>query len=618
MTGDLRQGFEISGWKVEPLRGAITSAVVGERHLEPKVMEVFVCLAERANEVVTREELLDNVWSNHVAADELLTGVISNLRQALRTEGGASVRIETVPKIGYRLDGNVSQLSNTAPEPQKSRFVPAVLVAAGAMLTLIVVILSGPGSPWSRPGLASISSIAVLPLVNLSGDTEQDYISSGLSQALTVQLGKIDGLDVRSFQSVRQYKDSESGVGKIASELRVDAVLEGSALLVNDRVQITVRLIDARIDELTWAESFDADLRDVLKIHNKIALTVAEQIDLKLSRESRELLDDAFSMNPEAYRLYLKASAFVYELTETSFRRAIAAYQRSIDLEPEFALAHAGLAAAYLYLATWHASADQKEMLSLAKAAADEALRLDGELPDTWYVRAMIRRFEWDWLGADRAYMTLLESNPRHVEGHIGYVNFLTTMGRSDEAVAIAWKLLELDPGSPNALNELAYALFIAGKTGQAIEHAERSLAIDPSFFQSHGILADMYASLGEDDKVLEHLHGAELGHPDPPPNALGIVGRLYALAGDEVNARTRLSKLLHLRRQDDTTSAAAIAEVYLGLGELDNAYEWLQVAFDERDFSLIWLNVDWLYLEAREQDPRFEVLLNRMEIPDW
>jgi TolB-like protein/DNA-binding winged helix-turn-helix (wHTH) protein len=618
VMSDLRQGFQIGGWKIEPLRGAITSPQGDERHLEPKVMDVFVRLAEQANEVVTREQLLNAVWTDHVAADELLTGAISDLRQALRADGQEDGRIETVPKVGYRLVGDVARPDESAPRTRRPRLMPTLLVAVGAVGALAFVILSAPGGPFSTPAFPPISAIAVLPFANLSGDPEQDYISEGISRALAAQIGKIDNLDMRSYQSVRQYKESDLSTGDIAGELRVDAVLEGSALLVGERVQIIVTLIDARTDEHLWAESFDGDARDVLKIHNEIAVEVATAIDLELSAEKQALFADAPAIDPEAYRLFLKGGELMDKLTEASFKEAIVAFRKSIELEPGYAPSHAGLADAYLYRATWHGSADHEEMLPLAEAAADEALRLDADLPDTWFVLAKIRRFDWDWLGAERAYRAGLENDPDHVSGRIEYANFLVTMGRFDAAVATARALLDIDPDFPLALNELALALLFAGETDDAIELAERSLVIDPDFFQSHYILAETYTWLGQHDKAIEHLRAVSLGHPDPPPNAIGISGRLYALAGHEEEARSHLQNLLQRRHDDDTTSAAAIAEVYLGLGELDETYKWLQVAFDERDYSLIWLNVDWYYLEARNKDPRFEELRNRMDIPDF
>jgi len=617
MTSDLRHGFRIGGWTIEPLRGAITSSEGDERHLEPKVMDVFVCLAEHVNEVVTRDQLLNSVWTDHVAADELLTGAISDLRQALRADGQQNGHIETVPKIGYRLVGNVAHSDESMPRPRRSRFMPALLVAVGAVGALAFVNLSAPGGPFSRPAFPPISTIAVLPFANLSGNPEQDYVSDGMSRALAVQIGKIDELDMRSYQSVRQYKDSELSTGEIARELRVDAVLEGSALLVGARVRVIATLIDARTDEHLWAESFDRDAHDVLKIQNEIAIAVADAINTELSPERRTHFASAPAIDPEAYRLFLKAGALMDKLTDASFKEAINAYRKSIELEYGYAPSHAGLAAAYLYRATWHGSADHDEMLPLAEAAADEALRLDGDLPDTWFVVAKIRRFDWDWLGAERAYKAGLERDPDNVHGRIEYANFLVTMGRFHDAVAVARALLEIDPDLPIALNELAFALLFAGETDEAIEQAERSLAIDPDFFQSHYVLAEIYTRLGQHDKAIEHLRGAAFGHPDPPPNAIGISGRLYALAGHEQEARSLLDRLLQRRHRDETTSAAAIAEVYLGLGELDETYEWLQVAFDERDYSLVWLNVDWYYVEAREKDPRFEELWARMSIPD-
>ena len=210
---------------MEPLRGEISRADGEERHLEPKVMEVLVCLAGQANEVVTRSDLLDAVWSDHVAADELLTGAISDLRQSLRVDGQDNGYIETVPKIGYRLVGDIELPDDSETRPRSSRFIPAALILVGAVLALTFVVISGPGDFFSRTAHAPITSIAVLPLANLSGDPDQDYISDGMTESLTLQITRIGLLRVVSFQSVRQFRDSDQDMTAIGRQLKVDATL---------------------------------------------------------------------------------------------------------------------------------------------------------------------------------------------------------------------------------------------------------------------------------------------------------------------------------------------------------------------------------------------------------
>ena len=580
-------------------------------------MDILVCLAEQANEVVTRSDLLDAVWNDHVAADELLTGAVSDLRQALRVDGTENGHIDTVPKIGYRLVGDVVLPDDAETGLRSPRFLPAALILVGAVLALTFVVISGPGDFFGRTAHTPITSIAVLPLANLSGDPEQDYISDGMTESLILQISRIGSLRVPSYQTIRQFRDSDQDMTAIGRKLNVDAVLEGSALIVDDRLRVTVQLIDARTDDHLWAESFDRDLGDVLQIHSEIAIAVADAVDVKLSPEKRTMFASVQRIDPEAYRLFLEARALEDELSETSFRQCIDVLQRSIEIEPEFAPAHAGLAACYLFPATWHGSEEIEDVLPSVNAALDEAMRLDPDLAETWFIRGWIRRFEWDWLGADRAFRMGLELDPEHVDGRISYANFLITMGRFDEAVAIATALLELSPDLPVALNELAFAHFMAGESDEAVNVAERSLGIDPDFGQTRWLLAEIYASLGENDKVIEYYLDRKRRKSDPSPNDVGIAARLYAFVGDEQKARSLLEQLLELRSKDDRTSAWAIAEVYLGLGELDNSYEWVRVAYEERDLSLVWLNVDPYFAKAREQDPRFEELLVRMGIPD-
>lgn len=455
LSSAIRHGFELGPWKIEPLRGAMTGPNGEGRHLEPKVMDVFVYLAEHANELVTRSELLDSVWSGHVAADELLTGAISNLRLALHEDGDDTQYIETVPKRGYCLIGQVRPLTDIRTEQYVAQSAGAGIHAAGRparkqtlarvagiALLFILVVLVAQKVGWLRerspiavvPG--PITSIAVLPLDNLSGDPEQQYFTDGMTEALIAELGQIKALRVISRTSVMHYKATDKLLPEIAGDLGVDALIEGSVLRAGDEIRITLQLVHGPTDQHLWSRNFHRDLRDILALQREVAQSIAEQIKVSLTPQERSRFADTQIVDPETYMLWLKGNFYLTRMSEESFRYALALYQEAIDREPEYAPAYAGQAMAYANLGSWFASESPHDVIRLAKKAAEQALALDATSAEAHLALGLIRyQFDWDWAGADRAFKLGIAANPANTPGRIDYANFLTAMGRFEESI---------------------------------------------------------------------------------------------------------------------------------------------------------------------------------------
>jgi TolB-like protein/Flp pilus assembly protein TadD len=477
---------------------------------------------------------------------------------------------------------------------------------------LILLIAGGISLFTGRP--KTIDSIAVLPLKNLSDDPKQDYFVYGMTEALINELAQIRALRVISLTSVMQYKEALKPLPKIARELGVDSIIEGSVLQVGDRVRITAQLIGAKPERHLWAKSYERDLRDVLALQSEMAREIAREIKITITPEEEELLAEARPVDPEAYQLYLKANFQLTRLSEVAFKKAIEHYLQAIEKEPSYAPLYAGLAMAYTGLGGWHSSVGAKEVYSKAKEAALKALELDETVAEAYFALGRIRHiFEWNWSGADRAYKRGIELNPSSTFGRLGYANFLSAMGRLEESIAIGKQTLEIDPLLPAAYNELGFALHVAGRYEEALEQYLKGLELAPEFPQSHLLLASIYSDKGMYEETITHCQKLMSLVPNIP-GYMSYVGYFYAMAGRRAEALKILDELKE--RSKEEYISVDVALIYVGLGEEDQALEWLEKAYDEHNVSLAWLKMDPIFDTLRD-DPRFQDLLRRMNFPE-
>jgi tetratricopeptide (TPR) repeat protein len=268
---------------------------------------------------------------------------------------------------------------------------------------------------------------------------------------------------------------------------------------------------------------------------------------------------------------------------------------------------------AYVELGSWHASVSPHEVFPMATALAEQALALDATVAEAHIALARIRQLlDWDWAGAERAFRQGIALNPGATHARVLYANFLVAMGRLDDSLKIGRQTLKLDPLSPQAYNELAFPyFFMPDRHSEGLELIREGLEIDPDFPQSHWILSEFYLKAGEFDKALSHLDRFE---QTPSPSALGFVGRTYGLTGRKTEARAILSQLM-ARRDHEYIPASALANIYVALGDDEEALRWLEVAYDERDIWMVWLNQDWIFGRLRS-DPRFQAILDRLDFP--
>jgi len=641
MKGDTQNGFRLKGWQVYPLRNLLVGPP-GEIHIEPKVMQVLEALASNPGQVVEREILLKDIWDGRAFSDEPLTRCIAALRHALDDDPHDPEYIQTIPKRGYRLVCPVESLEQTTDDADIGFGAPSVTrkrgvltgrrrIALPAFLGLIVIAalyvayrsmfinttespqLTAEGTTQTEP---SRYSIAVLPLINLSSDPEQEYFTDGMTEVLTAALGRIEALRVISRTSAMRYKATDKLLPEIARELNVDALVEGSVLRVGDEVRITLQLVHGPTDRRLWSESYERDLRDILALQGEVTRAIAEEIQIALTPQLETRLARARTVDPEAYQLWLKGNFHLNKQNEESFRKALALFQEAIDRDPEYAPAYAGLAMAYGKLGGWWASGSPDYYSRLAKETADRALALDPAVAEAHFVLANWRRFDRDWAGAERAFQQGIALDPSATFGRIDYANFLTTMGRFDESIEIGRQTLELDPLSPKRYNELGFALWYAGRDDEALELYREGLEFDPNSVQSRGLIALIDVKRGEFDQPLAFI--AQFGPVQLQtlqPALVGSIGHIYGLAGQQTEARAILAILVD-RRAQGYVPASSVADIYIGLGEHEEALRWLELAYEERDIRLVWLKVGWEYVRLRS-DPRFQAILSRMDFPE-
>jgi len=463
--------------------------------------------------------------------------------------------------------------------------------------------------------LPRIESLAVLPLANLSGDPEQEYFADGMTEELITNLGKISALRVISRTSVMRYKGTKKPLPEIARELNMDAIVEGTVQRSGNRVRISAQLIQARPERHLWAESYERDLRDILALQSEVARAIANEIRLKLTPQEQTRLASARPVNPAAHEAYLRGRYHWNKVTDEGIRRSIREFEQAIEIDPQYAVAYAGVADAYIFLSAWSRAIPPKEVLPKAKAAAVKALEIDETLPEAHTALALARLlFELDWSAAESGLKRAIELNPSYPVAHQWYALLLSSLGRHDEAIAEAKRAHELDPLSLQSDAQVGLHYYFARQYDHAIQRLHQTLELDPNFPPAHYWLGIAYLEKGASQEALEALQTAVrlsgssgLFEPD--------LARAYGLTGKRDAARRILGELQELSRKK-YVPADSIAIIYIGLGDKNRALEWLEKAREESCAGSILLLKVAPWLDPLRSDPRFQDLLRRMNFP--
>jgi TolB-like protein/DNA-binding winged helix-turn-helix (wHTH) protein/Flp pilus assembly protein TadD len=592
--------------------------------LQEQPLQLLATLLEHAGEVVTKEDLRQRIWpaDTYVDFDHGLHSAVTRLRDALSDSSESPRFVETLPRRGYRFVAPVKVIGQTAtsavheelrqamPTPQTKGWDRKRLagLVGGALLLVLILIFNLSGF---RGAGTEIRSLAVLPLENLSGDPAQEYFADGMTDAVIADLSRISALRVISRTSSAQYKKTTKKLPEIARELNVDAVVEGSVTRWNNRVRITAQLLHARMDEHLWAETYEDDVGDVLKLQSEVARDIAQHVRAKLTTEQQARLGSAPSVNPEAYEAYVRGRYFWNQRTEAGLWKSVELFQHAIDFDPRWALPYVGVADAYLVLDSWTVEAvSVAEVAPKANAAVEKALELDPTLAEAHTVLAGLKHGNWDWAGAGAEYRRAIELNPNYAHAHQWYGQLLAELGQFDHGVSEAERAHTLDPLNLILGVDVGYRRYWARRYHEAISPIQKTLELDSGFAVGHRYLGQVYEQIGMHEAALAELRRATALTGGNPID-MGALGHAYAVSGRRTEALHILEELRRLSAKR-YVSAWEFALIHTGLGERDAALHWLQEAFHDHSAWMLHLKVD-PRLDPLRSDPRFQELMRRV-----
>jgi len=466
-----------------------------------------------------------------------------------------------------------------------------------------------------RRSRKALDSLAILPLVNESGDQNAEYLSDGITESIINSLSQIPKLRVMSRSTMFRYKGREVDPQTVGRELGVRAVLTGRALQLGDSIVIGTELVDAADGSQLWGEQYRRKLSDIFALQEEISREISEKLRLKLTVEDKKRLTKRYTENTEAYHLYLKGRYYENKFfNDAALRRAIECFQQAVDCNPTYALAYAGLADCYIKLSTLNVS-PSKEGFAKARAAVMKALEIDDTLAEGHTSLARIKSsFDWDWPAAEEEFKRAIDLNPNYATAHHLYGRHLMIMGRFDEAAVEIRRASELDPLSLIINADLSAPLFLARQYDRAIESLRKTLEMDPNFALAHVRLGGAYEFKGMyEEAIAEYQRAIDLsGSSADNPVMSALLAHAYAESGRGDQARDILDRLKE-QSQRGYVSPYDIAEVHAALGEKDQAFEWLEKAYDVRSSNLRFLKVSQYFTDSLRLDPRFEDLMRRV-----
>ena len=460
-----------------------------------------------------------------------------------------------------------------------------------------------------------VRSLAVLPLENLSPGPDEDFFADGMTDALITTLAQIRALRVISRTSVMRYKGARQPLPEIAQALNVDAIVEGTVLRSNGRVRISTQLIHAASDTHLWSKQYESDLRDVLALQSDVARAIADEIQVQLSPQQKSRLAGSRPVDPVAYESFLKGRHFWYRRSPDALKKAVEYLQQAIELDPSHALAHAGLADAYVSLG-WDlfGLSSPADNYPKAKRAAQRALEIDPNCAEAHAALGCVAaQFDWDWTTAEAGFRRAIELKPQYGPVHIWYSHFLRAMDRTEDSLAESRRALECDPLGLVLNMHMGWHLLYSRQHDKAIEQCLKTLELDATFILAHVFLGQAYEQTGAfSSAVSEFERAVELSQRHQ--TYLADLGHGYAVAGRRADALRILDELTEMSSHR-YVAARSIAEVHIGLDDVDSALAWLEKAFLQRNGWLIHIRENPRYDRLRG-DPRYLDLVRRMNFP--
>jgi TolB-like protein/Tfp pilus assembly protein PilF len=546
--------------------------------LQEQPFQVLCMLVERTGEVVTREELRNRLWpaDTFVDFDHSVNAAIRRLRDALGDSAENPRFVETLARRGYRFIAPVN----------------AVLVGRHH---------------------EAIESLAVLPFANGSGDPDTEYLSDGITETLINKLAQISNLRVMARSTVFRYKGKDIDPQKAGNDLHVRAVVSGRLLQRGSTLIVRAELMDVATGSQLWGGQYNRKAEDVFALQDDLSREISEKLRLRLTGDEKQRLTKRYTEDAEAYRLYLKGRYHWNKRSPEGLQKALEYFRQALDKDPAYSLAYAGLADTYAYLSFFNVVAP-REAMPKAKTAAVKGLEIDKDLAEAHVSLGYVSyTYDGDWPAAGKHFEQALALNPAYSRAHTFYSFYLSSLGRSEEALEVAKRALDLDPASPAVSHSMAVQLYLAREFDRAIEQAHDTLEMDTNFSISYQVLGEVYLSKGMFREGLPALEKySELSRSSA--TSLALLGYSHARLGERKEALRMIEELKAASKQS-FVPALFVALVYAGLEDKDQAFTWLEKAYEERFNRLAYLKVEALWDPLRS-DPRFADLLRRVGIP--
>ncbi len=480
---------------------------------------------------------------------------------------------------------------------------PRFLRNTALAVAFVVLAVAGTVLLSRRP--AAIDSVALLPFVNATGDSTLDYLCDGLTETLINRFSQLPQLHVIARTTAFTYKGKEQDPQKVGEALNVRAVLTGKIVQRGDLLTVQADLVDAREGTQLWGERYNRQLRDILALQEEIAEQISDRLRLKLSGDEQRRLTRTYTQDTEAYQLYLKGRYWSEKLTQEGFQKAVEYYNLAIEKDPTYALAYAGLADAYYWVSNNYLH--PKEAMEKSRWAALRALERDSLLSEAHLSLALVKlAYDFDWPGAEVEFRRAIELNPGFAWAHFWCGRYLTWMGRYDEGTAELQRAKQLDPLSPFISIEMGLPAFFMHRYDEAIENARKTVEMNPSFFFAHYVLGDQYVQKGDYASAITELQTAL--RLENSPTILAGLGRAYAAAGET----TKTNSILHELSMRTYPPPYDIALIYCVMGKKNQAFDWLEKAYEDRNDALIWLKGD-PRMDPLRSDPRFISLIRKL-----
>jgi TolB-like protein/DNA-binding winged helix-turn-helix (wHTH) protein/Flp pilus assembly protein TadD len=587
--------------------------------LQEQPLQILQALLQTPGRVVSRDDLRKRIWpaDTFVDFDRGLYSALARLRDALGDSAESPRFVETVPRRGYRFIAPVDVIDSTplaevapAPirRPSRHYIIPVLTTWALATCVLLAFLLSS-RIPWLgrfTHAATPVRSLAVLPLENLSGDPAQEYFADGMTDELITTLAQLGNVQVISRASVMRFKGTRTPLSQIARELHVDAIVEGSFVRSGQRVRITAQLIDPSTDRHLWAHSYERDVRDVVTLQSEVAGAIADEVSGKLTPDQRAQIAANRPTKPEAYVAYLKSRYFVQnQRSAEGVKKSLAYSLRAVQIDPDWALAYAGLAGSYIS-ANYVDALPPEEVWPKAKSAAQKALQLDPNLSEAHVALGeVLDNSDFDYPAAEREFKRAIELSPSNSHAHQSYADFLASLGRANEAISEIKLAQQLDPISFWVSRDVGRMFYEARLYDQAVAALREAAEMNPTSPVVYNWLSWTY------DKKGMIQESVEMDLKDEATNG----------ASQEVLAQLRKAfeksgQMGYLRKKLEVTEGDGyvLAQINARLGNRDQAFRCLDQAFEQRSGFLALIKVD-PELDNLRSDPRFQAHLRRMNL---